>query len=167
LVARGRYPDPYYGLNDLLIPERLARQAYWYRTAFMAPKRWDGRELTLRFDGINYAGTIWLNGKRIGTTRGAFRRGIFNISRDIVPDRLNVLAVRVAPPPPPVQYYGAPPYPGYVWIGGYWRWAPRGYVWVRGRWTPPRAGFHWVPRRWVHTRRGWRMAGGRWIRDRY
>ena len=101
LVARGRYPDPYYGLNDLLIPERLARQAYWYRTAFMAPKRWDGRELTLRFDGINYAGTIWLNGKRIGTTRGAFRRGIFNISRDIVPDRLNVLAVRVAPPPHP------------------------------------------------------------------
>ncbi len=75
--------------------------------------------------------------------------------------------VRIAPPPPPVQYYGAPPYPGYVWIGGYWRWAPRGYVWVRGRWTPPRVGFHWIPRRWVHTPRGWRMAGGRWIRDRY
>lgn len=101
LVARGRYPDPYYGLNDLLIPERLARQAYWYRTAFVAPKRWDGRELTLRFDGINYAGTIWLNGKRIGTTRGAFRRGLFNVSTDIIPDRLNVLAVRVVPPPHP------------------------------------------------------------------
>ncbi len=101
LVARGRYPDPYYGLNDLLIPERLARQSYWYRTAFIAPKRWEGRVLTLRCDGINYAGTIWLNGQRIGTTRGAFRRGIFTISRDIIPGRLNVLAVRVAPPPHP------------------------------------------------------------------
>lgn len=72
--------------------------------------------------------------------------------------------VEVAPPPPRVEYYGAPPYPGYIWIGGYWRWAPRGYVWVRGRWAPPHPGFRWVPRHWVHGPRGWHMAGGRWVR---
>ncbi len=101
LVARGVYPDPYYGLNDLLIPERLAHQAYWYRTAFVAPRAWQGRQLTLRFGGINYAGRIWLNGAPLGTTRGAFVQGIFNVTGRIRPGRLNVLAVRVAPPPHP------------------------------------------------------------------
>ncbi len=76
-------------------------------------------------------------------------------------------AVRVSPPAPRVEYYGAPPYRGYIWIGGYWRWAPRGYVWMRGHWAPPRPGFRWLPRRWVHTPRGWRLVGGRWVRDRY
>lgn len=72
-------------------------------------------------------------------------------------------AVAVPPPPPRVEYYGPAPYPGYIWIGGYWRWAPRGYVWVRGRWRPPRPGFRWVPHRWVHTHHGWRLSGGRWV----
>ncbi len=101
LVARGVYPDPYYGLNDLLIPERLARQAYWYRTAFDAPRSWHGRQLTLRFGGINYASRIWLNGQPVGRTRGAFVQGVFNVTGRIRPGRLNVLAVRVAPPPHP------------------------------------------------------------------
>ncbi|MHB1870533.1 MAG: hypothetical protein ACYCT1_06745 [Steroidobacteraceae bacterium] len=73
----------------------------------------------------------------------------------------------VAPPPPRVEYYGAPPYPGYFWIGGYWRWAPRGYLWVRGHWAAPRPGLHWMPRRWVRGRRGWHLAGGHWARDRH
>ncbi len=85
----------------------------------------------------------------------------------VAPRRYDGPAVLVAPPPPHVEYYGAPPYPGYVWIGGYWRWAPHGYVWMRGHWVPPRAGFRWVPRRWVHTPRGWRLMGGRWVRERY
>ncbi len=74
-------------------------------------------------------------------------------------------AVWVAPPASRVEVVGTPPYPGYFWIAGYWRWAPRGYVWIRGHWAPPRAGFRWVARRWVHTRYGWRLGGGRWRRD--
>src|SRR5579864_6593418 len=31
-------------------------------------------------------------------------------------------AVAVAPPPPQVEVYGAPPGPGFVWLGGFWRW---------------------------------------------
>ncbi len=75
-------------------------------------------------------------------------------------------AVLVAPPPPRVEYYGAAPYPGYIWLGGYWSWAPSGYVWIRGHWAPPRPGYRWVPHRWVHTPQGWRMSGGRWVRRR-
>jgi hypothetical protein len=30
--------------------------------------------------------------------------------------------ITVAPPPPPVEYVGAAPGAGYVWIAGYWNW---------------------------------------------
>ncbi len=72
--------------------------------------------------------------------------------------------VGYAPPAPRLEYYGVAPYPGYFWIGGYWRWGPGRYLWTPGHWQAPRAGFHWVPRHWVHGARGWRMAGGRWAR---
>ena len=37
LIDRGVYPDYDYGLNNMAIPESLARQDYWYRTEFDAP----------------------------------------------------------------------------------------------------------------------------------
>jgi WXXGXW repeat (2 copies) len=72
--------------------------------------------------------------------------------------------VSAAPPAPRVEYYGVAPYPGYFWIGGFWRWGPGGYVWAPGHWQAPRAGFRWVPRHWERGPRGWHMAGGRWAR---
>ena len=98
LVDRGVYPDPYYGLNNLKIPEKLARQDYWYRTRFTVPADAAGKKLTILFGGINYAADIWINGAKLGTTRGAFIRGQF----DFVPVAGdNVIAVRVSPPPHP------------------------------------------------------------------
>lgn len=98
LVDRGVYPDPYYGLNNLKIPESLARQDYWYRTRFTVPDAAAGKRLTLVFGGINYASEIWANGQRLGETHGAFVRGQF----DYVPVAgENVIAVRVSPPPHP------------------------------------------------------------------
>src|SRR6201999_4276144 len=43
LVDRGVYPDPYYGLNNMAIPEKLSRQDYWYRTGFAVPKEAAGK----------------------------------------------------------------------------------------------------------------------------
>ncbi|MEH3101283.1 glycosyl hydrolase 2 galactose-binding domain-containing protein [Sphingomonas adhaesiva] len=98
LVDRGVYPDPYYGLNNLRIPESLARQDYWYRTTFTVPAEAAGRKLTLVFGGVNYAAEMWANGAPLGTTRGAFIRGQF----DFVPVAgENVIAVKVSPPPHP------------------------------------------------------------------
>ncbi|MEH3048462.1 LamG-like jellyroll fold domain-containing protein [Sphingomonas adhaesiva] len=48
LVDRGVYPDPYYGLNNLKIPESLARQDYWYRTTFTVPAAGRGQEADAR-----------------------------------------------------------------------------------------------------------------------
>lgn len=72
--------------------------------------------------------------------------------------------VAAAPPAARVEYYGAAPYPGYFWIGGFWRWNAGGYVWAPGHWSAPRAGYRWVPNHWVQGRRGWHMTGGRWAR---
>jgi len=75
-------------------------------------------------------------------------------------------AIAPAPPPPQVEYYGTPPYPGYFWIGGYWAWVGGRYSWVAGHWAAPRPGYRWAPARWVHGADGWHMRGGRWVRAR-
>jgi len=100
LVDRGVYPDPAHGLNNLAIPETLNKQDYWYRTTFDLPADHAGQRFTIRFNGVNYASEVWLNGKRIGTTRGAFTRGIFDVTDGLRPGT-NALAVKVSPPPHP------------------------------------------------------------------
>jgi hypothetical protein len=101
LIARGVYPDPDFGLNNLAIPDSLSRQAFWYRTVFTAPAAGSDGTFTLTFNGINYAAEVWLNGRRLGSIQGAFTRGVFDVSGSLEPGRRNALAVRIAPPPHP------------------------------------------------------------------
>ncbi|HZF15443.1 MAG TPA: LamG-like jellyroll fold domain-containing protein [Steroidobacteraceae bacterium] len=101
LIDRGVYPDYDYGLNNLAIPESLARQDYWYRSTFDGPAALAGRDLTLTFKGINYAAEVWLNGTKLGSIRGAFIRGRYDVSAILKTGARNVLAVRVSPPPHP------------------------------------------------------------------
>ena len=101
LIARGVYPDPNYGLNNLAIPDSLSRQDYWYRSVFDVPAGLQGRDFTLTFKGINYAAQVWLNGVCLGDIKGAFIRGVFNVTGQLRAGGSNVLAVRVSPPPHP------------------------------------------------------------------
>lgn len=101
LVNDGIYPEPLYGLNNLKISDDLCRTTYWYRRTFTIPPDEVGKQLWLRFNGINYIADVWLNGKRVGTIKGAFVRGLFNITPYIIHHSINVLAVHVLPPPNP------------------------------------------------------------------
>ena len=103
LVNDHVYPEPLYGENNRpeVIPESLCRTAYWYRTEVKIPKAFAGKHIWLNFDGINYASTIWVNGTQVGTTRGAFIRGKFDISTNVTAGKKAVLALRVAPQPHP------------------------------------------------------------------
>ena len=101
MIDRGIYPDPDYGLNNLAIPESLNKQDYWYRVEFRLPKAARDHHLTLTFEGINYAAEVWLNGASVGSIKGAFIRGVFDVTGSIKPDHSNILAVRVSPPPHP------------------------------------------------------------------
>lgn len=101
LIARGVYPDPDVGLNNLAIPEKLSRQDYWYRTEFRVPAELASGGQTLTFNGVNYAAEVWLNGHRLGELRGAFVRGAFDVTGILRYEGPNALAVRVVPPPHP------------------------------------------------------------------
>ncbi len=103
LVNNHVYPEPLYGENNRpeIIPETLARQNYWYRVQFAVPKSYAGRHIWLNFEGINYSAEVWVNGAQVGAIRGAFIRGIFDISSHVKPGANAVLAVLVSPQPHP------------------------------------------------------------------
>jgi WXXGXW repeat (2 copies) len=72
--------------------------------------------------------------------------------------------VGVAPPAPHVEYYGAPPVTGNIWISGYWGWRGGRHHWTPGHWSAPRPGHRWQPHRWDRAPGGWRENPGRWER---
>ena len=128
LVANGVYPDPNYGLNNMLIPDASEefnkkydlekfsflpnnpnpwKKPYWYRTTFMIPASDNGRSFQLIFKGINYRAGVWLNGRQIAdSTRmaGMFAQYSLDISSYIKPGEKNVLAVKIYP----LDYPGLP-----------------------------------------------------------
>jgi beta-galactosidase/beta-glucuronidase len=103
LVNNGIYPEPLYGENARpeSIPESLNRTSYWYRTTMRVPLSYRGKHVWLHFDGINYAATVWVNGAQVGKIRGAFLRGVFDVTAQVKPGSTAVLAVLVDPQPHP------------------------------------------------------------------
>ncbi len=98
LVDQGVYPDPYWGLNNLLIPDTLCRMDWWYRNSFNIPRNKKGEKVKLILNGINYKAEIWFNRQLLGTMTGAFERGIFDITPWVDYDKKNLLAIRILPP---------------------------------------------------------------------
>ena len=101
MVDQGIYPDPYFGLNNLAIPDSLCRTGWWYRIAFRTPEKLPHQEAWLTLNGINYKADIWLNGKLTGKMAGAFSAGNFNITSLLKKDNDNILAIHIFPPPNP------------------------------------------------------------------
>jgi hypothetical protein len=66
------------------------------------------------------------------------------------------------PPGLRVEVMPGRPGPGYVWMGGYWRWGGRDYVWASGRWARPRQGRRWEDGRWEQQGHRWVYREGRW-----
>lgn len=119
LVKAGVYPDPHFDLNDFRIPDasdemnkRLDlskyshlkgvanpfKDPYWFRTTFQVPAENKGKKIWLNFDGINYRGDVWINGKQISNSRemaGMFIRFRYDITELVTAGEENVLAVRI------------------------------------------------------------------------
>ena len=120
-VKAGLYPEPFVGLNNLIIPDAQGifhgkipdasepgsafTVPFWYRTTFEIPADFRGKTIWLKFAGVNWRATVFLNGKELGKITGAYQRGIFNIT-DLVRPGSNGLAVGIDPmlnpgnPPP-------------------------------------------------------------------
>ena len=104
LVKNNKVSDPYYGDNSKSIPDvgstGVAFYTYWFYNAFNLPPPVSGRRVQLRFDGINYSASVYLNGRKLGDTVGMFRRHVFDITPFVIAGQ-NKLAVLVTPPNPP------------------------------------------------------------------
>lgn len=51
-----------------------------YRTSFVLPEKWNGKEFFLRFDKIGCASFVWINGKQVGFNEGSHEVAEYNIS---------------------------------------------------------------------------------------
>jgi hypothetical protein len=127
LVANKVYPDPYTGMNNMLIPDASDsfnhqyhleqyshlpndpnpwKKPYWYRTIFAVPAADQGRQFALIFKGINYRAEVWVNGQRIADSSqmaGMFAEYSLNVSKAVKPGEDNALAVKIYPLPPAIS----------------------------------------------------------------
>ena len=121
LVANKVYPDPYTGMNNMLIPDASDtfnreyhlehysylpndpnpwKKPYWYRTTFSVPAADKGRHFQLIFKGINYRAEVWVNGRLIADSAkmvGMFEEFDLDVSAAIHAGEPNALAVKIYP----------------------------------------------------------------------
>ncbi len=74
----------------------VARRDWWYRKDFTLPASYQGRRITLDFDGVDEHCKVWLNGKLIGENGGMFRRFWFDVSAVAQPGKVQHLSVQIS-----------------------------------------------------------------------
>jgi mannosylglycoprotein endo-beta-mannosidase len=111
LLKNGLVPDPFFGMNNTLIPDiyDTGREyyTYWFYNEFEFPEFAEDHEVWLCFRGINYLAEIFLNGNRVNssTHEGMFLREKYLVTPYLNKGKLNKLAVWVAPPDPAGNAY--------------------------------------------------------------
>jgi hypothetical protein len=91
----GAVPDPNFGDQQRLISESFFQNDFWYRREFILPVTTTSRHFLLNFEGINWKADIYLNGSQVGHIDGAFHRGRFEVTKNLLPGQRNVLAVLI------------------------------------------------------------------------
>jgi mannosylglycoprotein endo-beta-mannosidase len=100
-------PDPFYGMNNKLIPDINDTGSdfytYWFVKEFSLKVKSETEQIWLNFRGVNYGCDIFLNGHRLNekTHFGMFLRQTYNITTLLSKNGKNRLAVIVYPPDPP------------------------------------------------------------------
>jgi len=106
LLHNKKIPDPFFGMNNTLIPDvyETGRDyyTYWFYNEFEIPELKEGQQIWLNFRGINYFADIFINGKRVNTRthQGMYLREKYLVTPFLNKGKSNKLAVWVAPPDP-------------------------------------------------------------------
>jgi beta-glucuronidase len=66
----------------------------WFRRVFSVPADWRGRRVALRFEGVNYHASVWLNGERVGDHDDGFLPFEFAVQDVLRFGEENTLVVR-------------------------------------------------------------------------
>lgn len=108
LLTAGKVLDPYVGTQSDSIPDAgsvaggVALYTYWFmhRLALPGPLP-DGGRACLVFHGINYSADVYFNRARVATgLKGMFIRHRVDVTKHVVAQGENALAVLVTPPNP-------------------------------------------------------------------
>ncbi len=106
LLHNNLIPDPFFGMNNNLIPDVSVTgrdyYTYWFYNEFVLPVVNEGQEVWLNFRGINYFADVFVNGHRINanTHSGMYLREKYRITPWLDKNGTQKLAVWVAPPDP-------------------------------------------------------------------
>jgi hypothetical protein len=106
LLHNKKVPDPFFGMNNDLIPDIYETgpeyYTFWFLNRFSVPELEEGVQVWLKFRGINYSANMFLNGFRINsdTHKGMFLREKYLITPYLIGNSTNNLAVLVEPPDP-------------------------------------------------------------------
>jgi exo-1,4-beta-D-glucosaminidase len=82
LVTNGVVEDPYFGINMQKVDPEQFKQPWWFRTSFELTGDDVRKNISLRFNGINYRADLWVNGSKIAgkeSLAGTYRMFTFNI----------------------------------------------------------------------------------------
>ncbi len=99
-------PDPFYGMQNTLIPDIYTTgrdyYTYWFACDFKEPFPATGNEVFIDFRGVNYSFDVWLNGHRLNEKpdSGMFLSSSYCITKYLEKNGNNRLAVIVYPPSP-------------------------------------------------------------------
>jgi hypothetical protein len=170
LVTNKVYPDPYIGMNNMLIPDANDsfnhqyhleqysylpgepnpwKKPYWYRTTFKVPAVDKGKHFELVFKGINYRAEVWLNGTLLADSSkmvGMFEEFDLDASAAIHPGDDNALAVKIFP----LDYPGLPSTPQLQALGDFFEnGGPNGDI-GKNVTMLSSVGWDWIPE--VHDR---------------
>lgn len=105
LLKNDLVPDPFYGLNNLEVPDiaDVGREYYtfWFCNRFKLPRVPQDGKVWLNFRAINYQAEVFLNGFSVLLSKGMFLRHTIDITDWLNVYEENRLAVLVHPPDHP------------------------------------------------------------------
>lgn len=75
---------------------RYYRGQATYQKKLFIDKKWDGKRLFIKFDGVNTVSNVFINGKHIGEHRGGYTAFVFEITEKVKYGEENLLQIRVS-----------------------------------------------------------------------
>ncbi|MFD2145980.1 glycosyl hydrolase 2 galactose-binding domain-containing protein [Mucilaginibacter antarcticus] len=105
-IANKTVPDPFFGMNNKLIPDIYNTgkdyYTYWFAKDFKEAIPANGNQVYLNLRGVNYSCNVFLNGHQLNVKlhQGMFLRQSYNVTKWLAKSGNNRLAIIVYPPNP-------------------------------------------------------------------
>lgn len=97
MAATGVIENPYFGINMQRVDPEQFKQPWWFRTTFHLSRKDLSKNVSLRFNGINYRADLWVNGKKVAGKdqfAGTYRMFTFCIDK-YVQEGVNTVALKM------------------------------------------------------------------------